>query len=270
MLLEDFGCLLINNLRSRAYIQKLVRNSFFPKFVVYLELQNRPKKEKDSGPLPVIELINKAFKERKYFLYDPALKDSSLLNSSHSEPLRCDFFDLEEPVIDTVVKNNLDYQTVQTSNINDAQVINVLTRCRPKYFLFGGGGILKKPLLNSGKKFIHIHPGRLPFFRGSHCIEWSILLGEKCTATAFLMNDTIDGGDIITQMEFDFPKFENGGISPIYSSHIRSELLIKVIKDYLGNGRFVCKKQDLSAGETYYKMHPAITNLVFNKLISVK
>lgn len=266
MILKDFGCLLIDNSRSKAYLQKLLKNGFIPGFTIYVERQKEQSTQKNTGEVKLQSLIQKAFKERKYFLYDPVFKDNSLLKEKRHTPVKYASFTPEESIIDTIKTHHLPHQVVAVSNINDGKLIEELRQSKPTYFLFGGGGILRTPILSIGKKFLHIHPGMVPFFRGSHCVEWSVLLSEQCAATAFFMNETIDGGEIIAQREFDFPELENENIPPMYSSHIRSELLIDVIKDYVAQGTFHSRKQNMSAGETYYKMHPALTNLVFHKL----
>ena len=117
-----------------------------------------------------------------------------------------------------------------------------------------------------GKKFLHCHPGWVPMFRGSHCIEWSVLLSEQCAVTAFFMNETIDGGQVIARRRFDFPQLEHGNIASLYSAHIRSELLVDVLKSYVEHGSFEAENQDMSEGETFFKMHPSLANLVFHRL----
>lgn len=265
MILEDFGCLLTDNLRSRAYLQKLVRNSFIPRLIVSVEFTEKTKENPCTEIVSTEDLIDRTFIGRKYFLYDVKLKKNSLLNGALSS--RSDSFDTTEPIMETIRKNGLKHRAVKVLSINDESVIDVLRGSAPTYFLFGGGGILREPILNIGKRFIHIHPGMVPHFRGSHCIEWSVLLHDRCGATAFFMNTGIDGGDIIAREEFEFPRLENGSLPPAYSSHIRSELLVKIIRDYARTGKFDRCKQDLSKGETYYKMHPALTNLVFHRLV---
>ena len=69
-----------------------------------------------------------------------------------------------------------------------------------------------------------------------------------------------------TNVQFNYPELENNNISPLYSSHIRSELLLDVIKDYIKNNSFKTSKQNDYNAKTYYKMHPALTNHVFHTL----
>jgi methionyl-tRNA formyltransferase len=267
MIVKDLGCLLVNNNRSRAYLQKLIENSFVPAYVVYFDRQKTSKKKESQSDLDHLsKLIVSAFKNRKYFLYDPEHKNNAIVTDNYSTPEKYATFNVDETIIETLEKNNIEYIVVKTANINDKEVIVALKNSPPKYFVFGGGGILRKEILNIGKKFIHIHPGMVPYYKGSYCIEWSTLCGARCAASAFYMVEKIDEGDIIAQWEFEYPELENNNIAPLYSSNIRSELLIEVIRGYVEKEEFVTIKQDPLAGETYYKMHPALMNLVLHIL----
>lgn len=260
MILEDLGCLLIDSLRSRAYLQKMLKNSLAPKCVVFFDKKKKPKGEAPKG------LIDRAFKERKYFLYDASLKESSLRPGGEAAARKYATFDPDETILETASKHGIPAIAVSAPDINDPAVMDALKGTGPTYFVFGGGGILKKDILGMGKKFIHIHPGWVPDFRGSHCVEWSVLLSEGCAVTAFIMNELIDGGEIIAKRRFGFPELENGNIPPLFSPHMRSELLVDILKEYALKGRFEVRTQDMSEGETYYKMHPALANLVFYRL----
>jgi folate-dependent phosphoribosylglycinamide formyltransferase PurN len=267
MKLEDLGCLLINSSRSKAYIQKMINHVLIPELVILFE---RDKTSKSSN-MPTSsssteDLVHRAFQERKYFLYDPLLKNNAVILPHCSKPQKYATFNADETVAETLDKNRVNYITVRAPSINDPAIVKAIQNSTPAYFIFGGGGILRKPLLNAGRKFIHIHPGKVPFFKGSHCIEWSILKKEKCAVSAIFMSEGIDEGELIAQREFDNPELENNNIAPLYSAHIRSELLIDILKEYMRTGSFPATRQDTSVGTTYYKMHPALTNLVFCQL----
>ncbi len=270
MRLKEFGCLLIENSRSRAYLQKLCNASLVPGVVILFK-RNRISATKPSEPESTEEIITAAFKMRKYFLYDPKLKENSLISDDVTASVsQYDSFDPAEPIAETAKKNEIECIYIESGNINDKEITQALGKRQEQFIIFGGGGILKKPMLNIGKKFIHAHPGIIPHFRGSHCIEWSVLLSGKCGVTAFFMNDKIDGGDVLKCKAFDPPALGPGGIPALYSAHIRSELMVEVVGDYVAQKGFEPVGQSLDDGETFYKMHPAITNIVFEKLSANK
>ena len=63
-------------------------------------------------------------------------------------------------------------------------------------------GILPPSLLAlPGVKFIHVHPGFLPYVRGSDGLLWSALIRNKPGVSVFYMDPEIDGGKIISAGE---------------------------------------------------------------------
>lgn len=61
------------------------------------------------------------------------------------------------------------------------------------------GALLKKPKFG----FWNIHPSLLPKFRGSSPVSYPLILGEKSSGVTLMqMDDTMDTGDIIGQVEF--------------------------------------------------------------------
>jgi len=266
MILEDIGCLLIDNNRSRAYIQKMVLSGLLPSYAVHVRLARpRPANPPESGN-PVEALVDRAFRARKYFLYDPVHRSSSLLKQDGPVQRRYASFDPELPVADSLAESGIPHTTVEAPGINAPEVVEAVGVASPGTMVFGGGGILKKDILSSGKRFIHVHPGIIPYFRGSHCIEWSVLMGERPGASAIFMNEGIDAGDVLATGRFDPPVLEDGLMPPLYSSHIRSELLIDLLRKYADEGGFNPVPQSRADNGIYYKMHPALANLVYHEL----
>ena len=63
---------------------------------------------------------------------------------------------------------------------------------------------VKNEILNTKSKFVHIHPGYLPYVRGADAILWSIKKYNEYASTSFIINKNIDAGDIIYQEKFKF------------------------------------------------------------------
>ena len=56
---------------------------------------------------------------------------------------------------------------------------------------------------------INCHPGILPYFKGSCCPEWSILLNKTVGLTLHLMNQDIDAGPIYKIKKIEKKKYQN-------------------------------------------------------------
>jgi len=267
MAAHEFTCLLIESSRSKAYLQKLMAAGLAPAHVLLFRKEKRGAiPAKDEAPASMSMAVDMAFRKRKYMLYDTSLRSSSLaapLEAAH--PSYADF-NPDESVFSTIEKHALPYTIVSAADINTSEMIDAVASLPYKYIVFGGGGILRRPLFETGKMFIHCHPGFLPDVRGSHCIEWSILTRGNCAVSAFIMNERIDGGEIILRREFPSPCKENSMVTPLYSAHIRSEVLVEVMKIFTVTGEFKTIGQGPKEGRTFYKMHPALSGLAMRKL----
>jgi len=218
------GIILTPDNRSKSYIQKII---------------------KEKIKLEEIIFMNKKSSEQHY--------SAKVIDESK----RCGF-DISEPVSETLKKQQLDYVEFNFVDINHPQLIKFLEKSKTNYFIYTGGGILKNPVLRTGSKFIHFHPGIVPKYRGSTCFYYSIINDDKCGVTAYFMDEKLDTGDIIFQK--NFPKPENEFIDEVYDSHIRSETLLEVIKNNLiGNKNL--KKQNPSEGENYFIIHPVLKHI---------
>ena len=97
------------------------------------------------------------------------------------------------------------------------------------YCIFAGGGILKNQILNLSTKFIHLHPGITPYYRGSTCFYYSILKENYAGVTAYIMDKNLDTGPILFQKKFQKPNHKY--LDDVFDPYIRSETLIELLKN---------------------------------------
>ena len=222
MIVENLGMFLQEGNRSKAYLQKMLKGNLLPNFV--LLIQNPDKKR---------EALNTNPENSENIYYNPNL-----------------------PELDTLNETRISYQVVPARSCNDECVVEILRNRPETYFVFSGSGILKEAF-NAEKKFIHVHPGKLPEYRGSTCPYYSSLIEGRWFCTAFIMDLEIDAGELIAIREFALPANE---VDPTrcYDPHTRSEVLVDVIRQLAGTGRIETTKQDLSRGTDYYIIHPVL------------
>lgn len=225
------GIILTPDERSKAYLQKI--------------LDNKIKLEK-------ILFMNDKRKEPIY--------DAECIIKSKEVG-----FDISEPVKTTLKNHNLEFNEFDFVDINNYQLIEYISKLNIPYFIFTGGGILKKEILNCGPKFIHLHPGLVPQYRGSTCFYYSIINEDMCGVTAYFMDEKLDTGDIIYQKKFIKPNHRF--IDDVYDAHIRSETLLDVLKNnMILSGKFT--KQNPDKGESYYIIHPVLKHIAILNCIS--
>ena len=155
-------------------------------------------------------------------------------------------------------ENNMRFKEFPFVDINNSQLINFIKQSNMDFFIFTGGGILKSEILSSGPKFIHFHPGIVPFYRGSTCFYYSIINDDNCGVTAYVMDEKLDAGKIVHQKTF--PKPSHIFIDNVFDADIRSDTMIDVLKNsLLIKENFL--KQDINVGETYFVIHPVLKHV---------
>ncbi|MGA1823330.1 MAG: formyltransferase family protein [bacterium] len=222
MNVEHFGMLLQEGYRARAYLQKLISVNLLPLFVILLKSSNK--------------------------------KPDTFHDNPHTIPL--DFYNPNREEVESLEEANIAYTVMHAESCNDEQVVKELAKRPEEYFVFAGYGILRE-VFKAGKKLIHVHPGKLPQYRGSTCPYYSILIEGTWYCTALIMEEGIDQGDIITMKEFPLPA-RGIDATRIYDPYTRAEVLVDVIKQLADTGALKTYKQDLMQGTDYFIIHPVL------------
>ena len=100
---------------------------------------------------------------------------------------------------------------LKINNINETEAINELnSRDIDWLFIIGWSQIAKKELLETPNNgCIGMHPTLLPVGRGRAAVPWAILKGlDKTGVTAFKIDEGVDTGPIIDQVEIPLLKVE--------------------------------------------------------------
>ena len=103
-----------------------------------------------------------------------------------------------------------DITFLSIADYKDKKFIDFINRINTKtLFLYTGGGILPASAFNNSLvKYLHVHPGYLPFVRGADCYLWSILLHNKIGASSFFMSAGIVERD-------PFASLDQGGVGEL-------------------------------------------------------
>ena len=84
----------------------------------------------------------------------------------------------EKEIIDLLESANIQFGMLHNDNINSAEAIKTIMNRSEQVFIFSGYGgvILKEKTLATGKKFLHVHGGYLPDYRGSTTNYYSLII----------------------------------------------------------------------------------------------
>lgn len=288
---------------AKAYLYRLQKNNLKPRKVLILNF-NSTKGRRENYPLrkklksfykkySFKEGMLRIFKKLFYKKNKLNLSDNDFLSSQKGVALLTDIEnrlsdknifsgDLKEPTKNILNNIGWEFKELQIRSINDHKLISYLTEeVKEKYIIFCGGGILRKSILNIGKKFIHIHPGKVPEVKGADCLLWSALVENKIGMSAFFMNKGIDTGDILRTNYYSIPKF-NVDIKGVSSSalhnvlinyvdpHFRAQLLIELFEKEINPEKWNAIQQNPTEGKQYYFMHNEIVSYSIGKFFNNK
>ena len=233
MILDNICLLAADTTRTKAYLDKMIKEKILPRHcIVYTDDINKIKDEL---------LLNHTDKKNKYF-------------------------NEKKPLLLLLEEAGISYEIIPTRDINSEKMLETLKSISMKYIIYSGygGQILKNKLFDIEKKYIHVHAGILPEYRGSTTAYYSILEKEYIGASAIFLNKNIDEGDLITCCTFSLP-INTIDIDLIYEPYLRSIVLIKALKLYIQNNKFPTTKQREENAKTYFVIHPVLKHLAIMK-----
>tara|TARA_Y100000816_G_scaffold251164_2_gene201484 strand:+ start:429 stop:1118 length:690 start_codon:yes stop_codon:yes gene_type:complete len=169
-------------------------------------------------------------------------------------------------------RTKVDLKIFNTTQINSINISNYLKNLKSKLFLVslysGKKGIIKDKTLLKKKFFLHSHSGKLPEYKGSTTIYYSLLKDKKIWCDTFFLNEKIDQGKIICSNEYPIPK-NITSIDKYYDAKIRALNLVSALKK-LEKKKVKFKINKKIKSSYYYIMHPVLRLLTINKLKNVQ
>lgn len=228
--LQDVALLASDTARTKSYIQMMVKEGLLPSMcIVYSDDLNKMEEETEK----FIKTESKGY------------------------------FDLNEPILWTLRQAGVDYDFVENKDINSNEIKNAIAKASQRYLIYSGYGgyILRSHLFHLGKKYIHVHAGILPQYRGSTTAYYSLLQENYIGATAIFLNEGIDEGEIIVSERFTRPPKEVN-IDVLYEPYLRSQVLKKALIEYKEKGVLVSREQNKEESQTYFIIHPVLKHIV--------
>ena len=235
MVVADIAMVAGETSRSQAYLQALVQHRLFPEFVLVMvnaECEKMPGQKANDSDKELIELFGIRF--------DPA-----------------------ESVQATLLRSGIPFREVESVNINSDAVYNEITATAESVIIYSGygGGILRKRILASGKRFLHVHGGYLPDYKGSTTNYYSLLREGTCGASSLWLEPKIDSGPVLLRSKVAAPE-DRTRIDYDFDSLLRARVLLDTLQRHVDSflkwdfGDGVC-----TGGETYYIVHPLLRHI---------
>jgi methionyl-tRNA formyltransferase len=169
--------------------------------------------------------------------------------------------DLSQPLEETCA--GWDVVASEAADINAPELVALVRETSAHYAVFSGygGQIVGVEMLSAGPRLIHVHPGKLPDFRGSTTIYYSWLDRGECWATAFLMSGDIDTGETLCSRRYAPPP-GSLDVDYVYDSAIRADVLSALLEHYHQYGEMPREgSPEDGPGGVYYVIHPVLKHL---------
>ena len=153
-----------------------------------------------------------------------------------------------------------------TLDINSREFVLFLEDLAQEYWIYSGYGgvILREDILALNKKFLHVHGGYLPDYKGSTCNFYSSLEKEFFGASAIFLDREIDAGPLLMRKKFPVPASQLD-FDYIYESVCRGDVLVSTLEYFLKNRVWPEVDADQSAGRTFYIIHPLLKHVVLDR-----
>lgn len=126
-------------------------------------------------------------------------------------------------------------KVLQPTNIKDLAFLNELSVTEPEIIVVVAyGKILPLPILKLPHfGCVNVHASLLPKYRGAAPIQWALINGEKKTGvTTMLMDEGLDTGNILLQVEAEITDEDNTETLSKRLSEMGASLLVKTINGF--------------------------------------
>ena len=240
MHLLDMGMVIADTSRTRAYIQGLVDNDLFPNYVLIMKNET--------------EKILPGQSEKQ---------ESGIIHIAPDRSSNVGFaFKPAESIEETLKKSGIPLVHSDSIDINSDEVINILRERTESVFVYSGFGgvILRDKILGIGKKFLHVHGGYLPDYKGSTTNYYSLINENECGASSLFLEKEIDSGPILIRKKFPPPP-NRERIDHLDDSIFRTKVLVETLRKYVANGSWLFDHSDNRGGETFYIIHPVLKHI---------
>ena len=151
-------------------------------------------------------------------------------------------------------------------SINSDETIRILSEINPDLIVVNGTRIISKRVLSSVScRFINLHAGITPKYRGVHGIYWALINRdiENSGVTVHFVDSGIDTGSIITQVKVVPIKDDNFVTYPLLQLASGVKILAIAIENYFEGS--ILKVNGLSESNLWY--HPTIWGYLYGRIV---
>ncbi|MDB5222724.1 MAG: formyl transferase [Chitinophagaceae bacterium] len=174
-----------------------------------------------------------------------------------------------------LLKYNLDdsalpgEKIIHVKSVNDKECRDSLQKIHPDIVLVNGTRIISAHILNSiPARFINIHAGITPQYRGVHGGYWALVNNDKenCGVTVHFVDTGIDTGKIIYQKRITVTEKDNFVTYPLLQLAEGIPYVKKALKNAF-NGTIIT---ETNTNKSFLWYHPTIWQYLYQRLLKGK
>ena len=155
------------------------------------------------------------------------------------------------------------------NSVNDNNCLQALQKIAPDLVIVNGTRVIAKEILNNvGAKFINMHAGITPMYRGVHGAYWALVNNDAahCGVTVHLVDPGIDTGAVIARQVIPVTKKDNFVTYPLIQLAEGIPLVKKAIEDILHNRLSLIS----NPGESRLWSHPGFFQYLYYRILKGK
>lgn len=153
----------------------------------------------------------------------------------------------------------------QVESVNSVKCQDLLEALQPEIVVVNGTRIISSAIIGCVKaRFLNIHVGITPKYRGSHGAYWALSNDdpENCGVTVHLVDRGIDTGGILYQARINFTTADNLATYPARQICAGIGLLTRAIADILAGKELIIA----SLQESRLWHHPTLWGYIWRRL----
>ena len=169
----------------------------------------------------------------------------------------------KKKILNLITKKKINFKSFKGNNVDDKRIEKYILNLKEKIIVYSGygGKIVKSDNILKNKYLLHSHTGKLPEYKGSTTIFYSLLKEKKIYCTTFIMNSKIDCGNILYIK--NYPLIKNKKKIENYDNKIRAKNIVHTLQNFQSLKKSSRKYKNNYSH--YYIMHPILRYIALKK-----
>ena len=170
---------------------------------------------------------------------------------------------VKKKIFSLIYKKKLNHKSFKGNSVDKKNISDFIIKLKDKIIIYSGygGKIIKNKSIFKNKIFLHSHTGKLPKYKGSTTIYYSLIKERKIYCSTFIMNSQIDKGAVLLVKEY--PLINNYKNIDNYDNKIRAKNICQVLNNFYKLNKAPKKfKENYSP---YYIIHPILRYIALKK-----